>query len=432
MSDIDQSEEEAEAVRCLLSHSGSCYLSLLDGPPQNNTATVPTISGWENVRPCAEYDLTDRRLNSIQRKRKRRPSNQLAGRRAVSLPNIRPPQKRYSDSYMSGHLDENFSYVYTGGLSERADSAEPEQHQKVYHMVDPLFQHPAGGHSYSTRTLTFDTGPIFPGRLAAQIDMRMRREISKLVAMQLKPEILAEQIIIENRLRNLELNAFPVLGAKSESRLQMERGNSVNEVLTTKSDSAPPVAVRHWASLAQQSRRKKKQRKTKPPKPSTFEWCPMGIQECSSTDFRLNAQESLKRETLKHLVTVNSPPIVSPNSTRSDGIGLSSCLGVGALSKKQMTHVKSPKSIYEPMHPTCTQGKEKTVVNKRTLGYFGQEKFAVENNVSGPVSGRHDEGSPGPYRVRVPVIVPTLKQEQTGRTKRLNNGLTTLNQSSTV
>lgn len=447
----DQSQEEAEAVRCLLSWSSSCYSSLLAGPPpQNNAAggSAP-LSRWENVRPGAEYDLTE---SGRVKRLKRRPSNQLLARGAVSLPNLRTQKSPYPKSYMSGHLDENFSYVYPGGLSSRATSSQSEYNRdtQVNYLKDPLLhQQAAGSRSYSTHTLTLNTcaPSIFAQRQAAQMDTRIRREISTLVAMQLRPEVLAEQIVMENRLRNLELSAFPVLGAKSDSRLTVaERGNGAHWT-QIKSESAPSMAVHRASWQTQQFHNKKslRSRKTKKSKSksTTFEWCPMAIQECSSssnsTDFRLSSYKDSGFPKTGGAMShhKNSVTIVGGSNTsasvESNRNGLSGLLGVGSLSLKKTMNASESTKIGENEEKFSSQSNlEKSVSDKRTLSYFGQEKFAVANSV--PERNLNEQTVP--YRVRVPVVDPSLSLTNGHcrglRTKRFNSQLETLHHSGAV
>ena len=444
----DQSQEEAEAVRCLLSWSSSCYSSLLDGPPpQNNAAggSAP-LSRWENVRPGAEYDLTE---SGRVKRRKRRPSNQLLARGAVSLPNLRTQKSPYPKSYMSGHLDENFSYVYPGGLSSRATSSQSEYNRdtQVNYLKDPLlYQQAAGSRSYSTHTLTLNTcaPSIFAQRQAAQMDTKIRREISTLVAMQLRPEVLAEQIVMENRLRNLELSTFPVLGAKSDSRLTVaERGNGAHWT-QIKSESAPSVAVHGAPWQTQQFHNKKSLRSRRTTKSksksTTFKWCPMAIQECSSssTEFRLSSYKdsgfSKTGGAMSH--HKNSVTNVGGSNTsasvESNRNGLSGLLGVGSLSLKKTVNASESTKIGENEEKLSSQSNlEKSVSDRRTVSYFGQERFAVEN--SAPESNLNEQTVP--YRMRVPVVVPSLSltNGQGLRTgKRFNSRLETFHHSGAV
>ena len=403
---------EEDALDCLISCSSSCYRSLLAGPTLLNKVTP---SRWENVRPRAVYDLTNN-LHSLnyppKRRIKRHSGNQFAlARGAVSLPNLRSKaalsHKEFTESYMSGYLDENFSYVHPGGLSERSGAIEEHKLHKetplYHHSMEPLQKQTS--HSVSMHTLTLDS--VFASRLyAAQMDPRTRNEISRIIAMQLRPDILAEQLIVENRLRNLDLNAFPVLGLGNHNsgcgakNLETERGKS----LTKNSFSAPPMissSASHVQDQRQQShtqRKKGEKRRRKPESKTLFEWCPIGCQEPQYiTDLPFDSPQHKRFGTLthNHHVTVGS----------LRGNGLKGLLGVGSIAPKQPASTQLQK---------VSEKSEKR--SRRSMTYFGQERFALENSIP---KSEHDEHS-------IPVVVPMLDWEQATRTKRFNNKLTTL------
>lgn len=397
----DPRRNEDEALQCLLSYSSSCYSSLLAGPSLDNAA----FSRWENVRPSAEYDLSSRSYNPLKT-RKRRSINPLA-RCAISLPNIRSRvhQKRCSESYMSGHLDENFSYVYTGGLSDRSRSEQDHKDERpMYHFsTDPL--HRQGSCSFSTRTLTLEP-PVVP----AQMEARTHEEISRLVAMQFRPQVLAEQLLVENRLRTLQLNTFPVLGTKSENRMSCERGNGTRSSSKSLDFTPPPPTKVLHASQAQHSYKKKKQRKSK--SNTTFEWCPLAIQDCSNTDLPNNLCHSPHKETHSRSVANQDRVIVqSLNET-----GLTDLLEIGSLASNHMAHMQLPRLTGERI---LARDKAKSPA------YFEQEMFVVDN--SKPRNGQDDLA---PYRMRLPIVVPSFKQEWpkavTLRTKAFNDRSTML------
>ena len=360
-----------------------------------------TPSRWENVRPCAVYDLSNLHhlnTNSPRRRIKRHSGNQFTlARGAVSLPNLRtklaPSCKEFTESYMSGYLDENFSYVHPGGLSEKSGAIEEHKLYKEspthHYSTEPL--HKQASQSISTHTLTLNS--VFAGRLhaAQQMDPRTRNEISKIVAMQLRPDVLVEQLFVENRLRNLDLNAFPLLGVGNSSgggvinSLETARGKSL-------SISAPPMinSVSHVHTQKQQSHTQRKKEKRQKKQQESLDWCPIGIQEP-----RYIADASPQHNTVSASVHNHHTRF---GSLRGNGLkGLS---GGGATAPKQSA---------------TTQPHERSK-KQRSVTYFGQEEFAVENSIP---KSEHD-------KYGIPVVVPVLDQEPVMRTKQFNNKLTTL------
>ncbi len=95
------------------------------------------------------------------------------------------------------------------------------------------------------------------------MDPSTRTQLEQILALQLKPELLVEQLIIENRLRTMSLNAFPVLeGIGFEGkRGKVGRGD---QKLPPKSFSTPSIhSLNEFAPPPQHRkhrRRKPKQR----------------------------------------------------------------------------------------------------------------------------------------------------------------------------
>ena len=220
---------EAPSLRSLLSVSR---------PPSLLTALVSykaeeMISGWEAVRPCAEYDCT-------VAGRRRRPH----GAAAASTLTIRARDEDQNTVhlYMSGQLDEDYSYVYTGGLSSKAGDSVSQCHPSQLPLPPP---------KYHAQTLLLD--PVTPFR-SSQLDTSTRSDLANIISMQMKPELLVEQLIIENRLRTMSLAAFPLLEGIGSNR------SGANQKLPTKSHSTPTLVPQH-----------RKHRRRKPRAP--LEWC---------------------------------------------------------------------------------------------------------------------------------------------------------------
>lgn len=164
---------ESWAVHCLLSQSGLPYKPVLAGLEETD------IRGWRNIRPGAVYDLSSRHQAQQQPRRTTR------GNKPRSW-SSQPARRDTTDpsSYMSGELDRSYNYVYKGGLSKQAGSMEPlpplstSQHTTVH--LDPALRYHSNGPE--------------------------QHILAKIVAMQLKPELLVEHIIIENRLRQMNID----------------------------------------------------------------------------------------------------------------------------------------------------------------------------------------------------------------------------------
>lgn len=323
---------------------------------------------------------------------------------------------------MSGSLDENFSYVYAGGLSDRSSSEDDNKHKKekespVHRLLDPL-QHQE---SQSLSTLTLDPA-IFVHRHAAAIQMnpRTRDEITRIVAMQLKPEIIAEQLVLENRLRNLELNAFPQLGLRSDQPCGLNKEREYKMNIHTS-----PLRVRGVSQLSL-SHRKKKRRKQTNKSTTAFEWCPLSIQECSSTDLPTN-NDPFKDASgkLKHSLSISSPThhlTLTPTSSKTSGSEVSGPVAIGLGSPATRKSIAKTSKING-----STEQKEETV-SKKTLVYYGRDQYTI----GGGIPTRSEDKDQVPYRI--PVVVPTLKQEKTWRTnvaKRVESRLAALHHTPT-
>ena len=244
-------ESLPDPIDCLLLCSESPYIEVLPGPP---SLSKGAITGWEKVKPRAVYDLTAGSQES--RRRKRHLSDQVLICDVVSMPNLCTSTRLKSESrkksHMSGYLDKDFCYVYTGGLSERSKANSDAKHKKPSHDSQRT--------SVSMCNLTLDPTSLFSRHSAHMVEPRTAYgEISKSFAMQLKPEMLAQQSLIESRLRNLDLNAHP-------------NGDSTSEKgKNTTSDGTSAVSLVNAKSPhLQQSHKLKRQRRL-----NSKMWCPM-------------------------------------------------------------------------------------------------------------------------------------------------------------
>ena len=188
-----RSSAKADSIRQILMKedeklwSRACIDSASDRPEE-------MCFGWRPVRPRARYDL--RKPNTKRRK----PSATLNAASTLSV-NQTDVENSVKRPYMSGELDDNYCYVYRGGLSSRAE-------------VDPLGGALAAHASYlqprnHVQTVTLESSAATEA--SAHALAHCRDELSRILALQLKPELLVEQLIIENRLRTMSLAAFPVL-----------------------------------------------------------------------------------------------------------------------------------------------------------------------------------------------------------------------------
>lgn len=226
-------ERETCSLQALLSCSSEPFSALHEGSVTNVPAEISC--GWRPVPPRASYSCS-------KACRKRR-----SGYNLQTSPT--PAHNRDHSTqwpYMSGQLDHAYSYSYTGGLSGRA------QLQADQSRVQLPSQPPAACHR---QVINLDP-VISPYRTAAQVE-RARQELSAILTMQLKPELLVEQLIIENRLRTMSLSVFqPLEGIRFDSRSKLQQNKS-------KSSSA---LIPH-----PQQHRKRKRRRLASKGP--LEWC---------------------------------------------------------------------------------------------------------------------------------------------------------------
>lgn len=227
-------KREAASLKALLSFSEVPYSSVDAGPVANHPAEG--TCGWKSVRPCAEYDCT------VRAGKKRTTKCPAASNRF-------PAQNQGVDlSYMTGHLDENFSYTYPrGGRASMPKYGTRDSSQ--YPVPQP-----------TCRRQLLSLNPVVPFR-SAQLGQDAHTELATIMAQQMKPELLVEQIIIENRLRTMSLNAFPILG------IGPAIDSDPHKKLPSKSFSSP--------SLPQHRKRKRRKIPAAAPRPHQVEWCPL-------------------------------------------------------------------------------------------------------------------------------------------------------------
>lgn len=237
--------------------------------------------GWKATRPSATYELTKTRSSSKRRKVVPAPPA------TNTLPQGSNDAKECP--YMSGELDKNYTYVYKGGLSDRgetrrrasaaADTALPMQPQLQKHV----------------QTVTLEPNNASPHM---QELARCRAELSRIMSLQVKPELLVEQLIIENRLRAMSLSAFPVLGGIDSQCRNNERAysHSTPVLWTLPNTHVNYLSPRHGLY----KNREKNPRNKSPDKHETranMQWCD-SLSSYRSRDYR---EKSLARVELPQL-----------------------------------------------------------------------------------------------------------------------------------
>ena len=191
------------AVDCLLSCSSSSYAHVQHSRPSLLGNGAAALSGWDDVMPNAEYDFCCTVPNAeevVALRRRRRHSSSRSIRGVVSMPNLCTRFKQTMSSQMehyvmSGYLDEDFSYVYREGLSDRcrADIERNKQDSSSTGNVIHLQKK-----NLSTCNLTLD--PTSLSMRPLLVERKQYNEVSKIISMQFRPEVEAEQKLIENRL----------------------------------------------------------------------------------------------------------------------------------------------------------------------------------------------------------------------------------------
>lgn len=187
------------AVRHLQSLSAAPYRQVLPGLAEAD------VSGWRNVRGRAEYDLmvcmaapppAPRRRRGTARKPSHQQQLQQQRREAMAAAESDP----HKNSYMSGELDKSFNYVYRGGLSKRAVSATTAL--PTHHLPLP----PLSLHYLYDVPSTVHLDPALPYPPQNQTEEAIRANWARIVASQLNSDLLVKQIVIENRLRHMQID----------------------------------------------------------------------------------------------------------------------------------------------------------------------------------------------------------------------------------
>jgi len=293
----------SNALKELQRQSSLVYTRVLESP------VLGGFSGWDKVRPCPVYDFNTPPCCKPTPSKK---SNSRFPRSLRHKPAATPP----TTSYMSGDYDENYSYVYSPGLSKRcrreiARNAEknssvtrpPLPHPPVHPLIShhpvphpPVVYPQSGLHvtqspapKATCSTVYLDPDISQPPSLK-QKEAQLQSELSKVVKMQMKPELLVEQIIIENRLRALGgmkthssryLNLDVVGMSPKITPSHFDKGiAALNKTAEQQSRSAPsllPPSIPH--PHQKPPPKSKSRRKTKP----VLDWCSLHNPEVASS-----------------------------------------------------------------------------------------------------------------------------------------------------
>ncbi len=226
------SEQEKKHLAVLISSSK------LSGVHQEDSVCgerKKAFCGWTPVRPSAAYIVPSTPFATKKKKTATTETIEPTSNRHVTFDSTLTDN---DFSYMNGHLNNDYSYAYNSGLT--SDSATVAAHP-------PSFKY------FPTQTRsTIELEPVVQYRYP---DPSTQVDISRIVSMQLKPEVLVEQLLIENRLRTMSLAAMPMLNLE---------GVGVNsDKSTKKSDSAPLLRKSTQQSI------KKRRSKLQTP----LEWC---------------------------------------------------------------------------------------------------------------------------------------------------------------
>lgn len=291
--------------------------------------------GWKTTRPSATYDFSK---TSSKRRRV-----------APALPATKTLPQSSNDKcpYMSGELDEHYTYVYKGGLSDRGETRSGSAADTTSLQMQPQLQK-----HVQTVTLEPNNAPAHMQALAS-----CRAELSRILSLQVKPELLVEQLIIENRLRAMSLSAFPVLGGIDSQCRKNERTYSHSTpVLWT----LPNTHVRHLSPRHRLYKNKEKYPGNRSPdrhetKPS-MQWC----DSLSSHRSRAHYEKSLAHVELPQLSYCQSPLHVREKSgtvKRTTNNKLTRVLSSGHVSSSLAPHTsRYPLPVVAPSLPHDAAG----------------------------------------------------------------------------
>ena len=288
-------------VKYLLSQSCEPYIKVQNGPEDFG------ITGWECIKPNATYNYA-----SFQNSKKTR--RHQSSRSKYLVHSIVEESER-PENYMTGELDEFFSYTYPKEFSKDAQVNITNHASPSSSLQRPtqLLQYP--------QPVYLD--PVLPYRFANQMDTKARNDLARIISMQLKPEVLIEQIIIENRLRAMSEGNFKYLnlegvGVDPKAIHDLDKGARVT---AGKSQSTPTLAHLQSPHQLQQLHPHRKTKRRKP-----LEWCTLNSEmvaphhpvPCPTPNIMetMETMEGRRTElTMKDSVLKIQPPLPSGNMT---------------------------------------------------------------------------------------------------------------------
>lgn len=209
------------------------------------------------------YDLTSpaappppggrRRHGTVVRKAKSSPSHQQRREACESATH---------NSYMSGELDQSFNYVYRGGL--RSAATPPTHHQ----ALPPISLH----YLYGVPS-TVHLDPALPYQPQNQTEYAIRANWARIVASHLNSDLLVKQIMIENRLRTMQMDRdlgrlnLEGIGIDPKSIYELDKGawlqrSSSNSLLLADSPT----------------HRKTRKKRPQPHQQLSLDWCMLNAQ----------------------------------------------------------------------------------------------------------------------------------------------------------
>ena len=268
---------DSAMVRELLRLSNSSYNRLLKSPVVNG------FSGWDKIQPCAVYDSTPRSTPPPK------PTQQKKSYRSVRNQRAKPATAPPSMSYMSGELDENYSYVYTPGVSKRCrrEIARNSGSNPATYLPPgpPVVYPPMASAPVQKSQKVFSTVYLDPNISQSpalrQKEAQLQSELARVIKMQMKPELLVEQIIIENRLRaiggmkshsNRSLN-LEGLGVDPKMIPNLDKGASPLRKKDSQQSRSAPSLLPHPLLPHQQPPKPPSKMKPKKRVKPLLDWC---------------------------------------------------------------------------------------------------------------------------------------------------------------
>ena len=165
---------QCECIDSLLQTSNKIYSVVPDRVVTKDS--LEQLSGWKLTASKPLYKIPAKRRKQVQTKKTNLPMH----------------SKLYPAVVMGGRLNEDYDYIYDGGLSTRAQSCTP---------VQSTTKLPSLLHLVPAASLV-NLNPLITDRSTAISDTA-RHSLRRLVQMQTKPDVTYERMLIEQRLREM-------------------------------------------------------------------------------------------------------------------------------------------------------------------------------------------------------------------------------------